>query len=206
MKGMLGHVSDSKTTLWDDAAKWRKLWRLRLIHWLAGERAVLMNMDVKGLAIPVERELLVANALYMKIDLDAVALELMTLRRDLNMAWNDLFCARLTNSILERRLSAFCTEDLSTEDLKKVEPGPEILHVHDDHDSLHSVGIVHHGDNQDGGKYLVCSCGAKRGVRMVQVRVQEDAGWSWTDPQPVCLNCRRSVIRGLYRLCSRYVI
>jgi len=194
MKGMLGYISDSKTTLWDDAAKWRKLWRLRLIHWLAGGRAILMNMDVRGLAIPVDRELLVANALYMKVDFDAIALELLALHRDLDRAENNLFAARLMNSILERRISALCTEDL-----EKVEAEP--LHIHVDHDILHPVGLVHHGDNQDGGKYLVCSCGAKRGVRMVRVRVQEGAGISWTDPQPVCVKCRRSVIRGLYRLC-----
>ena len=192
MKGMLGHVSDSKTTLSEDVIKWRKLWRLRLIHWLAGDRAVLMNAVVSGLQVPVERPILFANAAVERLNIFEL--------RDIEAAFHDvyekLFEERKMNKILQQRLDAFCTEDLT-----KVEPETETLHKHDDHDSFHPIGIVHHGDNQDGGKYLVCLCGAKRGVRMVQVRLQGKAGSVWGEPQLVCLKCRRTTIRGIYRLC-----
>ncbi len=63
MKGMLGEIADTKGTVWEMIKDWRKFWRLRLIKWIAGDRAVLMNLGVEGLLVLDEdRDLLVSEA------------------------------------------------------------------------------------------------------------------------------------------------
>jgi hypothetical protein len=174
MKGMLGEIPDTRSSFWKSLTDWKRYWRLRLIHWIAGERAVVMNIGVDGMLVAYdEQEILTANFFVT----------------DLRMFEMRTMLVATLQKVLEMRSMIF---KAYTEKAEAADRGA----------CGEFVDVTQHPLTTEWEKLVaqidpVCGCGHKRGMRIIQDRLN---GGGWGSPRWACMKCRKGVLRGLFRV------